>query len=151
MLKVISLGNRLRKDDGVGPLIVEELRKNDIPVPVTLFDAGSDAFTLLEHLSGSEPLVLIDAARMGKNPGDVVRLQLNDRSLSQMDRIISLHGFGFADVYRMARGIGRVADCTFIGIEPKSIDFGESLSDEVRASVPAIMQMVMEEASKHGK
>jgi Ni,Fe-hydrogenase maturation factor len=46
----------------------------------------------------------------------------------------------------LAKSIGDVAPCSFIGVEPKTINFNEPLSDEVRKQIPEIIKMVLEEA-----
>lgn len=151
MLKVIGLGNALRGDDCIGPHIIEVLKKIDIPVPIQLFDFGSDAFSLVEHLAGNEPLLIIDCAKLGKAPGTVLRFELNEQALKTIDQAISLHGFSFGEVYRMAQAIGQVAPCRVIGIEPKALVFGTGLSEEVNQSVDTIINLVIEEAKKHAE
>ena len=50
----------------------------------------------------------------------------------------------------MANQFDQVAECTIIGIEPKSIEFGQKLSNEVKQSFPSIINMFIEEAKKYG-
>ena len=64
MLKVIGLGNILRGDDGIGPAIIQNLEQSGNSFQIRPIDAGSDAFTVLDHLLGSEPVLIIDCARM---------------------------------------------------------------------------------------
>lgn len=150
MLKVIGLGNELRGDDTIGPAIIRELRERNLPVSLDLINAGADAFTLLEHLIADTPVLIIDCARMGKSPGEVVKFNINDARFKAIENSVSLHGFGFSEVLAMAGKIGKVADCTVIGVEPKTVEFGKELSDEVRARIPSIVQMVIEEAKNYG-
>ncbi len=151
MLKVIGLGSELRGDDGIGPHLINELNKQDIPVPLKLIDAGSDAFTILEHLTATEPLLIIDCARMGQTPGTISQFELNEVNLRQVDKAVSLHGFGFAEVYRLAQQLGPVVHCKVIAIEPQTVEFGQSLSEPVEEKVPELVNLVMEEACKYGK
>ena len=150
MLKVISLGNELRGDDSIGPAVVNELRTMDLPDHVTLIDAGADASAVLEHLIAEEPVLLIDCAQMGKQPGEVVKFKVNDSNIKSFEKSISLHGFSFGEVFKMAEQFGPIPDCSIIGIEPKSIEFGQKLSDEVKQSLPSIINMVIEEAKQYG-
>lgn len=151
MLKVIAIGSALRGDDSIGPHVVNELSRMEIPVPLNLIDAGSDAFILLEHLIGEDPVLVVDCARMNKSPGEFAKFKLDQLKKSVLGQIISMHGFSLMEVVRMAESVGNVADCTIIGIEPKQTDFGEGLSEEVQNSVPSIIKMVIEEAKKHAK
>jgi len=149
MLKVIGLGNALRGDDSIGPYIIEKLSEKENPVPLTLIDAGSDAFTLLEHLILDDPILILDCADMGKAPGEIVSFTLNDATIKAVESAVSLHGFGFGEVYNMAKSLGKMAECKIIGIQPKEIEFNCGLSKEVEAAVPQIINLVMEEAKKH--
>ncbi|NOX89766.1 MAG: hydrogenase maturation protease [Calditrichaeota bacterium] len=151
MSKVIVLGNRLRGDDAIGPVVLDELKKQDIPIPVTLIEAGSDAFTLLEHLNGKEPLIIVDCAQMGAVPGTVKRIGIDLENFNINEQMISLHGFSFSEVLSMARGLGAVAPCTVIGIQPESLNMGDELSAGVRAAIPRILNMIIEEAKKYAE
>ena len=44
MLIVIGLGNYLRGDDGIGPVIIQKLQEYPKSLQIKLVDAGSDAF-----------------------------------------------------------------------------------------------------------
>ena len=150
MLKIISLGNELRGDDSIGPAVVNELRTMELPEYVTLINAGADAFTVLEHLIAKEPILIIDCAQMGKNPGDVIKFRVDISNIKLFENSISLHGFSFGEVFKMAEEFGPIPDCSIIGVEPKSIEFGQKLSDEVKQSLPSIINMVIEEAKQYG-
>ena len=150
MLKVISLGNELRGDDSIGPAVVNELRTMELPEYVTLINAGADAFTVLEHLIAKEPILIIDCAQMGKSPGDVIKFRVDISNIKLFENSISLHGFSFGEVFKMAEEFGPIPDCSIIGVEPKSVEFGQKLSDEVKQSLPSIINMVIEEAKQYG-
>ena len=149
MLKVIGIGNALRGDDAIGPLIIEKLEANKNGLSAILIDAGADAFTVLEHLMASDPLLIIDCAKMGMNPGDLKLFDVNEVSIAQAAKVVSLHGFRFGDVYKMAKGMGEVVPCKIIGVEPKAMEFDTHLSEEVKKSIPEILKMINEEAHKY--
>ncbi len=149
-MKVIALGNRLRGDDAIGPVILDRLKEIDIPIPLNFIEAGSDAFTLLEHLSDSEPVLLIDSAQMGCQPGTVRVFEVN-KSFAMSENLISLHGFSFAEVLSIAHSLGTVAPCKIIGIQPGSIEFGQPLSAEVEEAIPEILNVIIEEAKANAE
>ena len=151
MLKVVALGNSLRGDDGIGIAVLDELKKNRVAQKVVLLNIGSDAFTLLEHFIQTEPILIIDCARMGKSPGDVAKFRVDQTNLAWANDLVSLHGFSLAEAYQMAQKLGNVVDCHIIGIEPKTIEFNKDISPEVRQSIPVVIQMVMEEIEKYEK
>ena len=151
MLKVIGLGSDLRGDDSIGSEIIERMRKMELPVPLSLVNAGADAFSLLEHLMAKEPVLIVDCAKMGKTPGHVQKLKIDEVNLQTVDKSLYLHGFSFAEIYRMAQSIGPVAPCSIIAVEPEHVTFNEPLSDVVREQVPAIINLVLEEAKANAE
>jgi hydrogenase maturation protease len=151
MLKVIGLGNIIRGDDGIGPVVIEELEKNGHLLPVHLCDAGSDAFTVLDHLLGSEPVLIIDCARMGKKPGTVKKIVTTDIERMPSDIGMSLHGYSLVGIWKIAQSMGVKKNLAIIGVEPDSIQFNSGLSEVVKKSIPVIIKMVAEEARKYAK
>jgi hydrogenase maturation protease len=151
MIKVLGLGNILRGDDGIGPVIIQQLEDSKKSLSVQLCDAGSDAFTILDQLLGSEPVLIIDCARMGKKPGTVQKILVKDAKNLPDNLGMSLHGYSLADVWQIARSLGVENDLLVIGIEPDSIQFNSGLSEVVKKSIPIILQMVAEEAKKYAE
>jgi hydrogenase maturation protease len=148
-VQVIGLGNELRGDDGIGPRIIEELSKTPFIESIKVIDAGADAFIVLECLQQESPVIIIDCAEMGKEAGAVVCFRADESRLKQMDQLISLHGFGLAEIYQMAKAIGPVPTCTIIGVQPKSIEFNTGLSAEVESSINQIKNLVIKEIKKN--
>lgn len=151
MLKVIGLGNILRGDDGIGPVIIHKLEESSQSLPIRLYDAGSDAFTILDQLLGSEPVLIIDCARMGKEPGTVQKISAKDSELLPANLGMSLHGYSLSEVWQIARSMGVENDLAVIGVEPDSVHFNSGLSEVVKKSIPIIMQVVAEEAKKYAE
>ena len=149
MLTVISLGNKLRGDDGIGPHIIEYLRQHESAGRLNLVDAAADAFTVLNHLIENGHIVVIDSARMNKEPGFVQKIKLDTASLSWADENLSVHGFGFGEIYQIARALNPCVSCTLIAVEPNEIVFNTKLSDAVLNSVPRIIKLVIEELEKY--
>lgn len=149
MLKIISLGNELRGDDGIGPRVLEQLTKIKHPIPIKFINAGADAFIILEHLVDSDPLVLIDCAQMDMAPGSVIKFEIDSQSLKKTDRLLGLHGFSFAEIVQLAQQVGKPASCTVVGIEPKSTEIDTPLSLEVEEAIPRAMQLVLKEIDSY--
>jgi hydrogenase maturation protease len=146
MLKVIAIGNKLRADDGASLLVLDRLQNFE---NIKCIDVGSDAFIVLEHLLEEDPLIIIDCANMGIQPGEFLEFSEEDVHLKMADKFISLHGFSLAETINLAKNTGKVTDFKIIGIEPKSLIFGEPVSPEVLEVVPKITQFILEEAKKY--
>ena len=151
MLKIVALGNELYGDDGIGPAVLKTLH-NEVDGTAELILAGNDAFILLDHLLKQDPLVIIDCARMGKSPGEILKFrsgQIQPRWLAAEG--LSLHGFSIGEILTMAAELGCATESTVIGIEPKSILFNTGLSAEISQKIPAIIDLVMEEIKNYAK
>jgi hydrogenase maturation protease len=151
MLKVIAIGNILRGDDGIGPVVVQELEKRKPSLPVQLCDVGSDAFTVLDHLMTPDPVVIIDCARMGKDPGTVHKIIANSSDFLTASVGVSLHGFSLAEILKLAASMGTDKEISIIGIEPDTVEFNSGLSEVVKKTIPVIIHMIEEEAKKYAK
>ena len=151
MLKVIGLGNILRGDDGIGPIIIQKLEESSKSLPIRLIDAGSDTFTILDQLLGSEPVLIIDCARMGKKPGTVQKLLASNTEFLTANIGMSLHGYSLAEVWKIARSMGVKNELSVIGVEPDSMEFNSGLSEVIKKSIPIIMQLVTKEAKKYAE
>ncbi|TAN40957.1 MAG: hydrogenase 3 maturation endopeptidase HyCI [Nitrospirae bacterium] len=134
---VITVGNGLRSDDGAGPYIAAKAAE---PHPgVALLDAGDKPENVLDKAVSFKPArtIIIDAADFGGQPGDI-RLLPEDAIPSNT---LTTHTFPLPVVAKMiAEDTG--SEIFFIGIQPKSMAFGEGLSDEVRAAADLIVQYI---------
>lgn len=151
MLKVIGIGNTLRGDDGIGPAVIKELKKIKIPDCIQLLDIGSDALSILDHFEKEQRLIIIDCANMDKSPGDVIKFEMKDSNLPILDKAISIHGFGFSEVFNIASNLYKDIKCTVIGIQPKALEFNTGLSEEIKSKIPSIIKMVVKETNKYVK
>lgn len=149
MVKIIGLGNMLRGDDGIGPIVVEKMRRKNWDTSLQFIDTGGEAFSILEHLVEEEPIIIIDCAQMGMQPGAIKIFKVNEKNIGFIDKSISLHGFSFGEIYHLAHKMGTVAECTVVGIEPENIDFNCEISENIQNIIPNIMNMVVEEAKKY--
>jgi hydrogenase maturation protease len=149
MIIVIGLGNFLRGDDAIGPLVIEKLKEFNNTADFKLLNAGMDAFSVLDYLMGSHPVIIIDCAKMGKKPGEVVEFNVNDGNITRVSEKFSLHGIGFADIYKIAAALGTPAPCKIIAVEPKQLNFNAPLSSMIESSIPEIIKLVMMEAKSY--
>ena len=83
-------------------------------------------------------------------PGSVVRLA-DGEIPAFLGRKLSPHQIGLADLLSVAslRGLAP-RETVLIGVQPASLETELSLSPTVRAQVPAIMDMVVEELKRWG-
>lgn len=126
-----ALGNPLRGDDGAGPAIAAGLAALVPPVEVV------EAMELLpehaEAVAAADGVVFLDAAADGP-PGEVRTAPVAPRAA----RAAVLHALLPDDVVGLARALhGRAPPATLVTIAGADFSFGEHLSPEVSAALPA--------------
>jgi hydrogenase maturation protease len=146
---VLGLGNPLRGDDGVGPRVIEELNRRGLPEGVTALDGGTDGFDLLHVLAGWERAIIVDAADVGREPGQYVRFTPEEARLVESADGFSLHNAGLAEVLALAKAVGQpLPELVIFGVQPEKIGWGEGLSPAVEAALPDIVNAVLNEINK---
>lgn len=146
---ILGTGNLLRKDDGIGSYIVQELEKLKLPEGIKAIDAGTKGLALIDMMREAPKVVFIDAVEMGKKPGTVRYFSREDIILDADKTSVSLHEIGLPQVFLMASLLGISPEVAIIGIQPKDLGWGKGLSPEVRRSIPNILECVLKEMKKH--
>jgi hydrogenase maturation protease len=137
---VLGMGNTLLTDDGAGVHAVRLLQEQVGERPDTEFlDVGTLSFTLAAAIEDAGRLIIIDAARMEQAPGTVRVFEGEemDRFLSGRRRL-SVHEVSLADLLAVARLTGLLPHRrALVGIEPASLDWGDTPSAPVARALPA--------------
>lgn len=145
-LAVVGLGNPLRGDDGVGPRLVEELTCRGLPEGVTALNGGTGGLELLYMLEGWQRAVIVDAADVGREPGQFVRFTPDQTRLVQTADRFSLHHTGLGEALALADALSwTLPDLVIFGVQPAKIGWGEGLSQAVEAALPALTDAVFKE------
>ena len=149
---ILGLGNPLRGDDGVGCRLVEELARRELPPGVQVLDGGAAGLGLLNLVEGWERVVVVDAAEMGRGPGEIVRFTLADVRLASTPDCFSLHHAGLSEALALADALGRpLPEMVIFGVQPVRVGWGEGLSPAVEAALPALIAAVLEETTNEGR
>ena len=142
---VVGLGNRLRGDDAVGPLVAEQLAGR-LPPDVTVVSHEGDPTDLLELWDGAGLCVVIDAVWSGGTPGALHRLEPLAGPLKVGLDFPSSHGFDLLSTAALGRALGRLpTKLVVLGVEVDRFDQGAALSRSVSAALPAIVEAVLAE------
>lgn len=141
---IITAGNSFRSDDGVGPYVAALLKSRNFD-PV--IDAGYTPENILDEVVALKPaaIVFIDAADFGGQPGEVRVIEPETVS----ETLISTHMIPLPMV------AGLIADqiqteIGYIGIQVKSLDFGEGLTPSVQAAADELAAAVIACQTKGG-
>jgi hydrogenase 3 maturation protease len=129
-IAILGIGNDLRSDDGLGLYIIENLSIDDPRVMIENVGSVPEGFARPLAEFGAERVIMVDAADMRKPPGHI--------ELITKDRIggvnISTHSMplSFLMMYLEQETGGKTI---LLGIQPKSIQFGEGLTPEIQEVV----------------
>ncbi len=144
ILKVIAVGNDLYGDDGVGNAVLQVLKQLPEMEKVELIDGATDALGLIDHFSGTDHVIIVDAAHMGEEPGTVRVFSKDEVKLKiKMDHL-TVHGISLAETFDIAHTVDSLPKkLTIIGIEPKNLGISETLSDVVKKSIPEVVSNII--------
>jgi hydrogenase maturation protease len=144
---VLSLGNPLRGDDGVGSAVLEALSALDcLPENVVLLDGYRDGLMSALLYQEYERVIVVDAALLGELPGTWKRFTLVDARLAQIDlsSCKTLHNASLAEVLSLAEALNiKLPEVIIYGIQPKEIGWSLSLSGPVSKVVPDVCAAIL--------
>lgn len=144
-MTVVGMGSRLCGDDAIGVTVLDELRKAD-DGQLELIDGGLDALGLLDLLNRRENVVIVDATRMGLEPGEIRSFSHDEVNLVVNEDHLSLHGIGLTEALQLGERLGLLPQkLKFIGIQPLSVNVGSELSTPVQAAIEPVLELIQKE------
>jgi len=141
-LAVIGLGNSLRRDDGIGILILESLLKNYRRPNAEYLNFGIASFDLIHRLQDYDEVLLIDAIEAGLPAGELKIFKLKDISFTKKYRAVSSHELNLKDIFELSRKFNLKTEIYVAGIQVQDISFGESLSDSLKGNLENIIRQI---------
>lgn len=145
---ILGVGNVLLSDEGVGVHVANELCKMELPENVSVVEGGTDGFRLLNVITESDRLIVVDAVKGGSEPGSIYRFDIDDVKACPSGFKTSVHQIGILEVIDLSGLIGKTPQTTIIGVEPKSLEMSMELSAEIRKKIPRIIEIVLEEVER---
>lgn len=158
---VIALGNCLRGDDGIGPLVAERLKRTaaerlkrtavERQYGCTVVEGKDDAMALVSAWENAALAVVIDAAVSGETPGTVRRLEAGAQPLPNDLARCSSHGLGLAEAVELGKALGRLPGRLVVfAVEAGTLEQGAPMSPQVTAAVENIVRDVEAEIASFG-
>ena len=141
---ILGVGNPFRRDDGIGPAVIQALQSADGLQDADLLDGGTDGFSLLEYIKKYAEVLVVDAVDMGMTPGSIRRFSPAEAKMTIQADALSTHGFGLAEVIALMETLGIGTNLIILGVQVKDIGFGEEMSPEISEKIPEILQQVKE-------
>ena len=140
---VIGIGNLLLMDEGIGVHTINELETHDLPKSIEIYDGGTGGFKLIDLMHGAARVIFIDAVETGKAPGSVTIFRAEDVHSIYNKKKYSLHDTDLMEIIKMAEMLGNPPMIEIVGIQPKTINYGTTLSKELAVSMSNIVNSVL--------
>ncbi|HDS63084.1 MAG TPA: coenzyme F420-reducing hydrogenase, FrhD protein [Methanofollis liminatans] len=142
---IVGCGNPLFADDGLGPAVIEEINRLQLPDNVKAIDGGLGAphfiFTLVDK-AVTKKIVIIDIVDFGAEPGSLTKLSVED---------LPPGSYRDAHSWDLTEPLQRLKDSveiTIFGVQPKRVtapDMEIGLSEEVQKAIPRVVHHVLAE------
>ncbi len=142
---VLGIGNTLLSDEGVGVHVVRRLQTTPVDA-VRYLDGGTLGLSLTAYMADAESLIVVDAAELKAAAGSVQVFEdaAMDHYLKAGGRR-SVHEVGLIDLLAAISLAGELPTRrALIGIQPGSLDWGDSPSPRVAAAIPHACRAVSE-------
>jgi hydrogenase 3 maturation protease len=126
---ILGVGNPLRGDDGAGPYLIKQLKGR---VEANLLNGEEEPEILLDQIAGMKPdsILIVDSVDLMAKPGSAALMdenQIDKRSLFTHHASLKL----FIECVKGETG----AKVLVLGIQPKSMEIGQTMSREVKESL----------------
>jgi hydrogenase maturation protease len=142
---IIGVGNRMRRDDGVGPMVADRFREG-VSAGWCVVEHSGEGASLMELWQGCAAAVIIDATRSGRPAGTITRIAAERESVPASFFHYSTHAFGVAEAIETARALERLPErIVLFGVEGADFDMGEGLSPAVNAAIAPAVALVRRE------
>lgn len=148
---VLGVGNVLLRDEAIGVRVVEKLeREYSFSPNVELMDGGTLGMTLLDPVSKSDYVIVVDAVQNGGAPGTLYRLPAEELN-KKLKFKNSLHQLDLVETLVYADMMGHRPDAVIIGVEPADISpWGTEMTEIVASQLEEMCFRVLHEVQEAG-
>jgi len=145
---VVGIGNPIMGDDGFGIELAKVLRKLEPGPRVLILERQTMDISVLDSARGASKLVIVDAVKLGRAPGSVIKLIVGGPR-SPVLRVPLSHEQDLHDILALARKSGiPLPPTVVIGVEPVDCTAGKGLSAEVMEALPRALEEVRYEVKE---
>jgi len=152
-IAVIGIGNPLRKDDGIGIVVLDRLRAHHVKTRCSAslqnrydyFDFGTSAIDLANKLSGYKKALLIDGVNAGLEPGELKIFDLKEVEAQNIKgNLSSTHQIDLGQLLALAKTLKLKTDIYIAGIQVKDSSFGSGLSASLTQNMGVYVSGIFE-------
>jgi len=137
---LFGIGNRMRADDGAGPLVVDKVKGR---CRIECIDAGVAPENYLEKVvkAGPDTVLIVDAVDFNGRAGEIKILR--NEALSAGG--ISTHALSLSLACEYLKNRIRGAGIVLVGIKPQNVSMGREMSAAVKRSVEKLAEALVKE------
>ena len=130
---VIGIGNSLKRDDNIGNLVVDELRKKIEDENVLFIRAETNPENFIGKIKSFNPDIIyfVDAVEFDGEIGEVKVFSID----AVLNESLSTHGISV----KVFRDFFPEAKIYVVGVKPEDIEYGEGLSLSLKENFDSII------------
>jgi len=141
-IAVIGLGNTLRRDDGIGIIILESLLNFYKKKGVDYLNFGNVSFDLLHRLKAYDKALLIDGVNAGLGTGELLISELKELEYKLDNFVTSTHELNLKSIFELSKNLSFKTKIYVAGIQVGDTSFGEGLSESLNNRLEEILQKI---------
>lgn len=153
-IAVFCVGNLLMLDDGLGPVVCQELSAYDLGEGVDLFDVGCMSMELVSAVDAYDVIITVDALDGTEGvPGTIFRFDPEDMAKRAFGSQ-SLHDLKLSDLFTAAALLGYQAEGVCLGMQvenPSPSKATVGLTPAVHDHLADLVDCVLAELVRFGK
>ena len=149
---VLSVGNILMGDDGIGPFVLKILESRyEFPSNVVLHDLGTPGLGITSFLADYDAVILIDAVSAKGQPGELRQYRKEQLVRVPIPERVSPHDPALVEALLFAELSGLCPqEVLLVGVVPKSVELGCELTETVQAAVEPAIAAILAELERLG-
>jgi hydrogenase maturation protease len=128
-IAIIGVGNTLRRDDGIGIIVLESLLKFYKREGIDYLDFGTASFDLIHKMQGYATVVLIDGIRADLVAGELKIFELKNIEHNSKPLLASTHELDLKSIFELSKSFGLKTKIYVAGIQVEDISYTEGLSE----------------------
>lgn len=138
-LVILCIGNEERGDDGFGPYVAKRIKRMRRKGLVEIIDCGTvpENYTSTIRKINPTHVLIVDAVDFRGSPGDIIlslEPMFDEVSVSTHKPSLTL----LAKYIQAATG----SKIILLGVQPKTVEWGSSMSDEVLTSSDVVVKAI---------
>jgi hydrogenase maturation protease len=141
-IAVIGIGNTLRRDDGIGIIVLESLLKFYKREGIDYLNFGIATFDLLHRIRNYDTVLLIDGVRTNLPVGELKIFELGNIKYNPDNLATSTHELNLEDVFKLSKKIALKTKIYVAGIQIGDLSYNEGLSDILKNKQEEIIRQI---------